>query len=99
MSEPLASKIRPNSLDEIIGQQHLIGEGKPIRIATEQKHTYSHLFYGDLRVLEKLPFHAFMQSQLTQNALNFLLFRPVRMILERLLKHIMGCLKSQRYYS
>jgi putative ATPase len=46
MSEPLASKIRPNSLDEIIGQQHLIGEGKPIRIATEQKHLFSFILWG-----------------------------------------------------
>ena len=28
---PLADRIRPQSLDEIVGQRHLLGEGKPLR--------------------------------------------------------------------
>ncbi len=44
--EPLASKIRPKSLDEFVGQQHLVGEGKPLRIAIEQKHLFSFLLWG-----------------------------------------------------
>ena len=31
MQTPLADRIRPKSLDEIVGQKHLIGEGKPLR--------------------------------------------------------------------
>lgn len=43
---PLADRMRPQSLDDYIGQQHLIGEGKPLRqaIATGQPH--SMIFWG-----------------------------------------------------
>jgi len=33
--EPSASKIRPKNLDEFIGQDHLVGAGKPLRVAIE----------------------------------------------------------------
>jgi putative ATPase len=44
--EPLAYKIRPKSLDEFVGQEHLVGEGKPLRIAIEGKHLFSFIFWG-----------------------------------------------------
>lgn len=44
--EPLASKIRPKSLNEFVGQTHLVGPGKPLRIAIEQKHIFSFLLWG-----------------------------------------------------
>ena len=44
--EPLASRIRPKSLDEFIGQEHLAGEGKPIRVAIENKHLFSFILWG-----------------------------------------------------
>lgn len=44
--EPLAAKIRPKSLDEFIGQSHLAGEGKPLRIAIETKHLFSFILWG-----------------------------------------------------
>ncbi len=44
--EPLASKIRPKKLDEFVGQEHLVGEGKPIRIAIAQKHLFSFILWG-----------------------------------------------------
>ncbi len=44
--EPLASKIRPRNLDEFIGQEHLVGENKPLRIAIEQKHLFSFILWG-----------------------------------------------------
>ncbi len=44
--EPLASKIRPRSIDEFVGQRHLTGEGKPIRVALKQKHLFSVIFWG-----------------------------------------------------
>ncbi len=44
--EPLASKIRPKNLDEFVGQQHLVGPDKPLRIAIEQKHLFSFLLWG-----------------------------------------------------
>lgn len=44
--EPLASKIRPKSLDEFFGQEHLVGQGKPLRNAIEQKHVFSFILWG-----------------------------------------------------
>ncbi|MFH1192815.1 MAG: replication-associated recombination protein A [Candidatus Jorgensenbacteria bacterium] len=44
--EPLASQIRPTSLDEFIGQEHLVGQGKPIREALEKKHLFSFVLWG-----------------------------------------------------
>jgi putative ATPase len=44
--EPLASKIRPQKLDDFIGQKHLVGIGKPLRCAIEQKHFFSFILWG-----------------------------------------------------
>ncbi|MDO4640858.1 MAG: replication-associated recombination protein A [Neisseria sp.] len=43
---PLAERLRPKSLDEVIGQQHLIGAGKPLRIAVEGGKPHSMLLWG-----------------------------------------------------
>ncbi len=44
--QPLAARLRPNSLDEYIGQEHLVGPGKPLRNAIEQKHLFSFILWG-----------------------------------------------------
>jgi putative ATPase len=44
--EPLASFLRPKSLDDYIGQTHLVGEGKPLRIAIGSKHLFSFILWG-----------------------------------------------------
>ncbi|OGE87577.1 MAG: AAA family ATPase [Candidatus Doudnabacteria bacterium RIFCSPLOWO2_02_FULL_49_13] len=44
--EPLASKIRPKNLEEFIGQAHLVGLDRPLRIAIENKHLFSFIFWG-----------------------------------------------------
>ncbi len=44
--EPLASRIRPHTLDEYVGQKHLVGDGKPLRLATEQGHVFSFVLWG-----------------------------------------------------
>ena len=44
--EPLASKIRPKNLDEFIGQEHLVGNSKPLRVAIEKKHLFSFILWG-----------------------------------------------------
>lgn len=44
--EPLASKIRPKTLKEFVGQDHLVGEGKPLNVAMKQKHLFSFVFWG-----------------------------------------------------
>ncbi len=44
--EPLANQIRPRNLDEFVGQAHLVGEGKPLRLAIEQLHVFSFVLWG-----------------------------------------------------
>jgi putative ATPase len=44
--EPLAVRIRPKTLDEFVGQAHLVGAGKPLRNAIEEKHLFSFILWG-----------------------------------------------------
>jgi len=44
--EPLASRIRPHDLDGFVGQKHLVGPGKPLRLAIEQGHVFSFVLWG-----------------------------------------------------
>lgn len=44
--QPLAALLRPQSLDEFIGQSHLVGPGQPLHQAIEQKHVFSLIFWG-----------------------------------------------------
>lgn len=44
--EPLAAQIRPETIEEFVGQKHLLGEGKPLRAAIEGKHLFSFLLWG-----------------------------------------------------
>ncbi|HEY8562293.1 MAG TPA: replication-associated recombination protein A [Pyrinomonadaceae bacterium] len=44
--QPLANQIRPQTLDEYVGQKHLVGEGKPLRLAIEQGHIFSFILWG-----------------------------------------------------
>lgn len=46
MNIPLAEKIRPKTLDEIVGQTHLMGEGKPLRRIIESGTIPNLIFYG-----------------------------------------------------
>ncbi len=43
---PLADKIRPTSLDEVVGQKHLLGQGKPLRRIIESGEIPNMVFYG-----------------------------------------------------
>ena len=43
---PLAEQLRPRSLDEVIGQQHLLGPGKPLRVAFETGRLHSMILWG-----------------------------------------------------
>jgi putative ATPase len=45
-TEPLASRIRPHTLEGYVGQSHLVGEGKPFRIAIENGHVFSFVLWG-----------------------------------------------------
>lgn len=46
MSSPLADYIRPKKLDDVVGQKHLIGEGKPLRRIIESGSIPNMIFYG-----------------------------------------------------
>lgn len=44
--EPLAARIRPQKLDDVVGQEHLVGADKPLRVAIEKKHLFSFILWG-----------------------------------------------------
>ena len=46
MYEPLAQRIRPQTLDEVVGQKHLIGADKPLRNIIESGELPNLVFYG-----------------------------------------------------
>ena len=43
---PLAEALRPQSIDEVIGQRHLLGPGKPLRLAFESRKPHSMILWG-----------------------------------------------------
>ena len=45
-TRPLADRMRPRTLDEFVGQEHLVGPGKPLRIQIERDDTGSIIFWG-----------------------------------------------------
>ncbi len=46
MSKPLADRVRPSSLDEVVGQKHLLAEGKVLRTIIESGNIPNLIFYG-----------------------------------------------------
>jgi putative ATPase len=44
--QPLAAKIRPKTLEEFVGQKHLVGKGKPLYEAIKKKHLFSFVLWG-----------------------------------------------------
>jgi putative ATPase len=45
-SAPLADRLRPRTLDEVVGQSHLLGPGKPLRLAFESRKPHSMILWG-----------------------------------------------------
>lgn len=45
-TQPLAARIRPKTLGEVIGQAHLIGTNKPLSVAYDKKMLFSMIFWG-----------------------------------------------------
>jgi putative ATPase len=43
---PLAARLRPRTLADVVGQEHLVGEGKPLRRLVEQDRLTSAIFWG-----------------------------------------------------
>ena len=45
-SAPLAARLRPRTLDDVVGQEHLVGTGRPLRRLVEQDRLTSAIFWG-----------------------------------------------------
>jgi putative ATPase len=43
---PLAERLRPKTIDEVVGQGHLLGPGKPLRLAFESRKPHSMILWG-----------------------------------------------------
>jgi len=46
MTEPLAARIRPQTLADFVGQAHLVAPGKPLHEAIEKQHSFSFILWG-----------------------------------------------------
>lgn len=46
MSQPLAAQLRPQSLDDFVGQEHLVGPNQPLRKVIEDGKIFSMIFWG-----------------------------------------------------
>ena len=63
MQQPLAYRMRPRHLDEVVGQQHLVGPGKIIRRMVEAKMLSSMILYGPpVLVKPVLPAQSLVQQ-------------------------------------
>src|ERR1700692_379721 len=43
---PLAEQLRPESLNDVVGQSHLLGPGRPLRLALDSKKLHSFILWG-----------------------------------------------------
>lgn len=83
---PLAAALRPQQLDAILGQPHLLGPGAPVRSAVEQGHLHSMILHGPpgsgktslARVLGRTPGYAFEEQSAVRVGL-----AQVRAVIER----------------
>ena len=46
MNEPLAARLRPETLADFVGQSHLVGPGKPLAEAIKKQHRFSFILWG-----------------------------------------------------
>jgi putative ATPase len=83
---PLAEALRPTTLDEVIGQSHLLGPGKPLRLAFESGKPHSMILWGPPGVgkttLARLTAHAFKCEFIALSAV-FSGVKDIRAAMER----------------
>ena len=70
MSAPLASRLRPESLADFVGQEHLLGEGKMLRQLIERDQISSMIFWGPPGV-GKTTLAGIIAGQTKANFINF----------------------------
>ena len=88
---PLAEALRPKSLGEVIGQSHLLGEGKPLRLAFEAGKAHSMILWGPPGVgkttLARLMAHAFDSEFIALSAV-FAGVKDIRAAMEQAQQHL-----------
>ncbi len=68
MSKPLAYRMSPKTLDDYVGQEHILGKDKILYRTIKKQIDYLALYYGDLRVVEK---HHLLELLVIQQNANF----------------------------
>ena len=88
---PLAEALRPRTLDEVIGQTHLLGPGKPLRLAFESGTPHSMILWGPPGVgkttLARLTAHAFDCEFIALSAV-FAGVKDIRSAMEQAEQHL-----------
>lgn len=88
---PLAEIFRPKTLDEVIGQNHLLGAGKPLRLAFEAKKLHSMILWGPPGVgkttLARLTAHLFEHEFIALSAV-FSGVKDIRAAMEQAEQHL-----------
>lgn len=46
ITQPLAARLRPNKIQDFVGQEHLLAKGRPLRLAIEKNALHSMIFWG-----------------------------------------------------
>lgn len=69
-TRPLADRMRPRTLEEFVGQEHLIGPGKPLRTQIERDDLGSLIFWVR-RARVKLPWHRSSHVSRRRSSLSF----------------------------
>jgi putative ATPase len=90
-SAPLAELLRPRTLDEVVGQSHLLGPGKPLRLAFQSGKAHSMIFWGPPGVgkttLARLTAHAFGSEFIALSAV-FSGVKDIRTAMEQAQQHL-----------
>ena len=88
---PLAERLRPQTLEQVIGQQHLLGEGKPLQLAFASGKPHSMILWGPPGVgkttLARLMAHAFDCDFIALSAV-FIGVKDIRAAMEQAERHL-----------